>query len=249
MKILVAPTSCEVVPLTSADASASLQVLPGWKRALDISCCLIALPVFVLCTLLVTILTKATSPGPIFFRQERVGYRGRPFMLYKFRTMHVSADVSAHQVYFAQLVRSNVPMYKLDSRGDSRLIPGGRLLRATGLDELPQIINILRGEMTAVGPRPCIPYEFAQYTAAQKQRFDAAPGLTGLWQVSGKNRTTFDEMVQLDIEYAQKRSPRLDLRIIFRTIPALWVQVVESRRRARTITLPACAATDVNPKV
>lgn len=229
MKILVVPPSCKAARLSPPEALESLQVFPLWKRMLDVCCCLAALPIFLLCTLLVALLTKATSPGPIFFRQERVGYRGRPFMLYKFRTMHVTADPSTHQRYFAQLMKSGVPMQKLDGKGDSRLIPGGRLLRATGLDELPQIINILRGEMSAVGPRPCIPYEFSQYTAAQKVRFEAAPGLTGLWQVSGKNRTTFEEMIQLDIQYAETRSPRLDFNIIVRTFPALWRQVAESR--------------------
>jgi lipopolysaccharide/colanic/teichoic acid biosynthesis glycosyltransferase len=176
------------------------------------------------------ILTKIASPGPVFFRQERVGYRGRRFNLYKFRTMHVSADVTSHQAHFAELVRSNVPMHKLDARGDCRLIPGGWLLRASGLDELPQIINVLRGEMSLVGPRPCIPYEYGQYSPAQRERFSTTPGLTGLWQVSGKNRTTFEEMIQLDIRYARSRSLGLDLKIIAKTVPALWVQVSDIRK-------------------
>lgn len=204
--------------------------LPWWKRAVDIGLCLLALPPFLFCTFFAAILTKITSPGPIFFRQERVGYRGRRFNLYKFRTMHVTADVTTHQMHFAQLVRTNVPMHKLDGRGDSRLIPGGWLLRASGLDELPQILNVLRGEMSLVGPRPCIPYEYAQYSPQQRRRFSVVPGLTGLWQVSGKNRTTFDEMVRLDIEYARNRSPALDLKIILRTVPALWVQISDTRK-------------------
>ena len=235
MKMLVAPTSCKVAPLSASEASESSLQLPSWKRALDIACCLAALPFLVLCTLLVAVLTWATSPGPIFFRQERVGFRGRRFKLYKFRTMHVSAEVAPHQMYFAQLVRSNAPMRKLDGQGDLRLIPGGKLLRASGLDELPQIINVLRGEMSVVGPRPCIPYEFAQYSAAQKQRVNAAPGLTGLWQVSGKNRTTFDEMIQLDIRYTETKSFALDVGIILRTVPALCTQIVDTRR-SRQIT-------------
>jgi lipopolysaccharide/colanic/teichoic acid biosynthesis glycosyltransferase len=235
MKMLAAPSACKVAPISVSDAAKTSQQLPKWKRTLDIICCVAALPMFVFCTLIVAIVTRLASPGPVFFRQERVGRRGRRFQIYKFRTMHVRADASPHQMYFAQLVRSNAPMHKLDGRGDGRLIPGGRFIRATGLDELPQIINVLRGEMSIVGPRPCIPYEYAQYSSAQRQRFEATPGLTGLWQVSGKNSTTFDEMVRLDIQYAQTRSPRLDLRIIVRTIPALCVQVVESRRKARAI--------------
>lgn len=227
MKMFVAPSSCKVgPPAGSVDDGA----LPRWKRILDILCCVAAMPLFLICTLFAAILTRGTSPGPIFFRQERVGYRGRRFHLYKFRTMHVSADVTTHQAYFAQLVQAKVPMQKLDGRGDSRLIPGGWLLRASGLDELPQIINVLRGEMSVVGPRPCIPYEYSQYSPAQRQRFATAPGLTGLWQVSGKNRTTFDEMIHLDITYAERRSLTLDLRIILRTPVALWTQISDTRK-------------------
>jgi lipopolysaccharide/colanic/teichoic acid biosynthesis glycosyltransferase len=124
-------------------------------------------------------------------------------------------------------------MHKLDARGDTRMVPGGRLIRAAGLDELPQIINVLRGEMSIVGPRPCIPYELGQYSFAQRERFQATPGLTGLWQVSGKNRTTFDEMVRLDIRYSKTRSLPLDLKIIFLTIPALWTQLADARKARR----------------
>lgn len=203
---------------------------PGWKRFIDICCCLVALPFLALATLVVAILTTLTSPGPIFFQQERVGYRGRKFKLYKFRTMHASAETASHRAHFAELVRSNTPMQKMDSRGDSRLITGGWLLRATGLDELPQIINVLRGDMSVVGPRPCIPYEYEQYTAQQRERFSSVPGLTGLWQVSGKNRTTFEEMVRLDVEYARRKSFLLDLKIISLTLPALYTQVSDVQK-------------------
>jgi lipopolysaccharide/colanic/teichoic acid biosynthesis glycosyltransferase len=115
-------------------------------------------------------------------------------------------------------------MTKLDRRKDPRLIPLGASLRAIGLDELPQIINVLRGEMSLVGPRPCIPYEYELYEPWQQRRFDALPGLTGLWQVSGKNRTTFNQMIRLDIEYAERASLWLDLKIILKTLPALCLQ-------------------------
>lgn len=215
---------------SSVSVKRGLAPLPRWKRVIDIACCVTALPLFVLFTLFASILTAITSPGPVFFRQERVGYLGKRFKLYKFRTMHISADVSTHQAHFAHLMRSNVPMQKLDGKGDSRLIPGGWLLRASGFDELPQIINVLRGEMSVVGPRPCIPYEYAQYSTVQRERFTAVPGLTGLWQVSGKNRTTFDEMIQFDVQYAQRKSLGLDLQIILRTVPALLVQIIDTRR-------------------
>jgi len=124
-------------------------------------------------------------------------------------------------------------MVKLDSKGDNRLIPGGWLLRATGLDELPQVINILRGEMSVVGPRPCLEYEYERYEPRQKERFNAVPGLTGLWQVSGKNRTSFGEMIDLDIHYSKASSFWLDVRIILMTVPALVIQVSDTRKARR----------------
>jgi lipopolysaccharide/colanic/teichoic acid biosynthesis glycosyltransferase len=222
--------------------------MPGWKRALDIGCCLIAMPVLALCTLVAAIVMKITSPGPVFFRQERIGYRGRRFMCYKFRTMLVGADCKSHQTHCDYLIQSNAPMMKMDSRGDSRLIPGGWLIRATGLDELPQIINVLRGEMSLIGPRPCVPYEYQQYRPWQRERFNAVPGLTGLWQVSGKNRTTFEEMIRLDIQYSRTVSLWLDLKIILLTVPALLVQVSDTIRgkraysQFRTSTTPPTTA-------
>jgi lipopolysaccharide/colanic/teichoic acid biosynthesis glycosyltransferase len=133
-----------------------------------------------------------------------------------------------------QLMDSDAPMVKLDAAGDSRIIPGGRLLRASGLDELPQLINVLKGEMSLVGPRPCLPYEAEKYLPWQNERFDAAPGLTGLWQVSGKNRTTFTRMMQLDIAYARNQSLWLDLKIICKTIPALLGQMSDLRRKGKS---------------
>jgi lipopolysaccharide/colanic/teichoic acid biosynthesis glycosyltransferase len=205
---------------------------------IDIVCCLAAMPILALCTLLMTIITKFVSPGPIFFRQERIGHLGRRFKIYKFRTMVVGADTSVHQSYCKDLISSNAPMVKMDARGDARLIPGGWLLRASGLDELPQLINVLRGEMSLVGPRPCIPSEFDQYLPWQRRRCDAMPGLTGLWQVSGKNRTTFEQMIRYDIHYAQNISFGQDLKIILMTVPALLVQIYDTRigRRSTAIS-------------
>ena len=173
------------------------------------------------------------SRGPVFFRQRRVGYKGREFGCYKFRTMHVNAETASHRDHFCQLMDSEVPMTKLDARNDPRLIRLGALLRATGLDELPQLINVVRGEMSLVGPRPCIAYEYERYQPWQRRRFDAVPGLTGLWQVSGKNRTTFNEMIRFDIEYSERASLWLDLQIILRTLPALRQQCLESRAQKR----------------
>jgi lipopolysaccharide/colanic/teichoic acid biosynthesis glycosyltransferase len=218
-------------------------ICPLWKRASDIVCCILALPLLAVTTVFVGLLMAIVSPGPIFFKQERVGYLGRKFKLYKFRTMHVFAETASHRDHVAELMRSGIPMKKMDGRRDSRLIPGGWLLRASGLDEVPQIINILRGEMSLVGPRPCIPYEFEQYTTHQRTRFASVPGLTGLWQVSGKNRTTFEEMIRLDIEYAHRISPRLDLKIIMMTIPAVLGQIADVRKdRKRVPVTKAFAA-------
>jgi lipopolysaccharide/colanic/teichoic acid biosynthesis glycosyltransferase len=216
--------------------------LPTWKRIIDIACCLLALPFLGGLALLMTIVTKLVAPGPVLFRQERVGCMGRRFWIYKFRTMYVGADTHGHQNYCKDLIHTNAPMAKLDAKGDSRLIPGSRLLRASGLDELPQIINVLRGDMSIVGPRPCILSEYETYLPWQRQRCMAMPGLTGLWQVSGKNRTTFEEMVRLDIRYGQSKTWWLDIKIILLTVPALLGQIADTRRAASASAAPAAKA-------
>src|SRR6185436_16766668 len=159
--------------------------VPAWKRALDITCIVVALPVLMPVFLLLAAGIKCVSPGPVLFLSERVGYRGRRFICFKFRTMKVDADCDAHRRHLADLMRSDAPMVKMDAKGDPRLIPLGKILRASGLDELPQLLNVLGGEMSLVGPRPCLPYEFEGYLPEQKRRFNTLPGLTGLWQVSG----------------------------------------------------------------
>jgi len=157
--------------------------------------------------------------------------------------MKSDADTSVHQEHLARLITSGTPMTKLDKSGDCRLIPGGLVLRSLGLDELPQLLNILKGEMSLVGPRPCLPYEYEKYSSKHRRRCEAVPGLTGLWQVSGKNKTTFEEMVNLDVHYAQKKSLALDLKILFRTLPAVVDQVLDVKRGtplpARNLSLSA----------
>jgi lipopolysaccharide/colanic/teichoic acid biosynthesis glycosyltransferase len=216
--------------------------MPGWKRAIDLLSCALAFPVLAGLTLCTAVLMRLTSPGVIFFRQERVGFMGRKFKIFKFRTMHMGSDTRGHQQHFAQLVNTNSPMQKLDAKGDSRLIAGAWILRSTGLDELPQIVNVWRGDMSIVGPRPCIPYEYEEYTDMQRERFRSVPGLTGLWQVSGKNRTTFEEMIRLDREYTERKSLLLDLKIILMTVPALGVQVADTlkgRRGGSAVPMPS----------
>ncbi len=198
---------------------------PAWKRVLDCALIILAAPILLPVMLLIALLVRLASSGPIFFKQERIGYRGTRFMCFKFRTMHAGVDTSVHRGYLNDLMKSDAPMVKMDSHGDPRLIPFGLLLRSTGLDELPQLINVFRGEMSLVGPRPCIVYEYEKYTEEQKERFNTLPGLTGWWQVCGKNRTTFSQMVQLDIDYVRGKSLWFDIKILFKTLPAVLVQI------------------------
>jgi len=207
--------------------------IPRWKRILDVTCILLALPCWLPLMIVLMLWIRLASSGPIFYRQERVGYRRDRFMIFKFRTMHVNAETRTHEEYFAHLMRADYPMTKLDVVGDSRLIRCGRFLRASGLDELPQIFNVLRGEMSLVGPRPCLPHEFQRYETWHQQRVDAPAGLTGYWQVNGKNKTTFSEMIAMDLFYMKNMSVWLDLRIMLKTIPALIAQALESRRTSR----------------
>ena len=214
---------------TSLDRQLKLEALPRWKRILDLTILILSLPLSILLAAAIAIFIKLSSPGPLIFRQERIGLRGERFLCLKFRTMKANADNTPHRDYLTQLISSKTPMTKMDLKGDHRLIPCASWLRATGLDELPQLVNIWRGEMSLVGPRPCLVYEFEVHTDWQKHRYDALPGLTGLWQVSGKNRTTFNEMVQMDIWYAGHRSLWLDLKIIARTPFTLLGQVLAAR--------------------
>jgi exopolysaccharide production protein ExoY len=209
------------------DPSSRLYHVPRWKRVLDLFCIVIAFPIIFPLFCLIATAIKIVSGGPVFFRQQRIGHLGKTFICWKFRTMRVNSDPGVHQSHLNHLIRSELPMTKMDNFGDPRLIPLGFFLRASGLDELPQLINVVRGEMSLVGPRPCLPYEFNVYLPWQRQRLDTLPGLTGLWQVSGKNKTTFTEMVRLDISYARNRSLWLDVKIMSRTVSALAEQVKE----------------------
>jgi len=207
--------------------------IPVWKRCLDIACILLVAPLVLPLMVVIAAVVKLVSPGPALFRQVRIGYRGQPFTCFKFRTMRVDAATDIHDGHVAKLQTSNEPMVKLDAKGDPRIIPCGNFLRALGLDEAPQIFNVLRGEMSLVGPRPCIPNEYKRYTPRHRMRLDAAPGLTGLWQVSGKNQTTFEQMIDLDIRYARTLSLSQDLRILLKTIPAIWSQAQQQRIRRK----------------
>lgn len=231
----------EDAPAGAAPAAASFEQtfvrpIPVWKRALDISGAgagiILLAPLFAAVALFI----KLVSPGPAFFTQPRVGRGGREFRFIKFRTMHPDNDQSLHNKHAASFIRSNGSMEKLDEH-DPRIIFGGRVLRTLCIDELPQLYNVLRGEMSLVGPRPCIPYEAAEYRRWHRHRFSILPGLTGLWQVSGKNKLSFAEMIRLDIRYERTMSPGLDVVIILRTFPTvagLFFEAVARRlRRSR----------------
>jgi lipopolysaccharide/colanic/teichoic acid biosynthesis glycosyltransferase len=197
----------------------------GWKRVLDVFCILVGLPFVLILAVLIVLWIRLVSTGPALFRQERIGKDGRRFVLYKFRTMKINSNTIRHEKHIKHLVESNSPMVKLDLLCDSRLISGGCILRAAGLDELPQLLNVLRGEMSLVGPRPCLPDEFHFFTAKQRVRFKALPGLTGIWQVDGKGISNFTEMNAMDALYVRKSSLVLDLVIMGRTPFALLRQM------------------------
>ena len=221
----------KIVDLVSADFLSADGGSPTWKRVLDAVVIVVALPVIIPVMALIALYIKCVSRGPVFFCQERIGYYGQPFTIFKFRTMHQNAETNTHQNYLKELMNSSQPMTKMDSKGDSRVIKGGGILRSTGLDELPQLFNVLRGEMSLVGPRPCTAYEYEQYSPWHSRRLEALPGLTGLWQVSGKNKLSFDQMIQLDVHYAENTSIWLDLNIMLRTFPVLFSQAGEQLRR------------------
>src|SRR3990172_9343952 len=205
--------------------------IPIWKRLVDFFWALLFMILLSPLFLLIALFIKIVSPGPVFYRQERIGYLGRPFTFWKFRTMHANNDGTGHKRYLSHLIEGDAPMAKLDDGRDPRIIPFGKFLRYSCLDELPQLINVLRGDMSLVGPRPCLPYEADMYLRWHTRRFDTVPGMTGLWQVSGKNRLTFKEMIRLDIRYSRKMSPGLDAKILLLTGPAILGMVSEPLSR------------------
>jgi lipopolysaccharide/colanic/teichoic acid biosynthesis glycosyltransferase len=172
------------------------------------------------------LLVRATSPGGAIFRQMRIGRLGHPFVMYKFRTMQAGCSDDIHREYVRKLLTDEPArtggasgIYKLDA--DPRVTRIGRLLRRTSLDELPQLINVVRGDMSLVGPRPALPWEAELFTAAHLARFLAAPGVTGLWQTSGRNTLTMLDGLRLDLEYVRRQSFLLDLAILAKTVPAV----------------------------
>jgi len=193
------------------------------KRGIDILGAFLGLVIFSPLFLLIPFLIKLTSPGPVFFSQKRVGQGGDLFTFYKFRSMYIDSDDSIHRDYVSRLIKGDIQeqkVYKISA--DPRVTAVGRFLRKTSFDELPQFLNVLRGDMSLVGPRPPIPYETAQYSLWHIRRLmECKPGITGFWQVEGRSSTTFDEMVRMDLQYSRKRSLLLDLKLILKTPLAL----------------------------
>ncbi len=213
------------VPLLGSKGNNITGLNYALKRIVDllVSCSLLL--VFMPLMAAVALAIRLISPGPILFEQERVGYRGRRFRFFKFRSMHVTNDEGIHRDYVKKWINGSGDSEQVDGgtkvhkiTEDPRIIPFvGNFIRKLSIDELPQLFNVLRGDMSLVGPRPCLPYEMELYNRWHKMRFDALPGITGLWQVSGRNRLTFDQMVALDIRYLQNWSLGLDLTIMAKT--------------------------------
>jgi exopolysaccharide biosynthesis polyprenyl glycosylphosphotransferase len=201
------------------------------KRAMDIAGSILALILFSPLLLAISLVIKLTSKGPILYKQERIGQYGLRFEFLKFRSMRVGNDASIHREYVKRFIAGEVEpgrvgnsqnaVYKIQD--DPRVTRVGKFIRRTSLDELPQFINVLKGEMSLVGPRPPVPYELEAYQAWHRRRVvEVKPGITGLWQINGRSRTTFDEMVRLDLRYARTWSPWLDIKILLRTPGAVF---------------------------
>ena len=198
------------------------------KRAFDVFVAGVCLLLFAPIMLLVAALVRLTSPGPALFRQTRLGQHGRPFVMYKFRTMFTGSRDDIHRTYVSHLLLDDRPqaagksgLYKLDE--DPRVTRIGAILRRTSIDELPQLFNVIRGDMSLVGPRPMLPWERDMVPAAHQARFVVPAGITGLWQVSGRSRLTMKEALDLDVQYVQRRSFAVDLLILVKTA---WILVV-----------------------
>jgi exopolysaccharide biosynthesis polyprenyl glycosylphosphotransferase len=198
------------------------------KRGSDLLIASLALGILAPLWLLIALLIKLDSRGPVFYKQERVGMDGRIFLFFKFRTMRADANDATHREYQRRYITGQPdsnqgddtrPAFKL--RADERITRVGRLLRKSSIDELPQLFNVLRGDMSVVGPRPPIPYEVENYELWHRKRLDMKPGITGLWQVSGRNRLPFDEMVRMDLYYIENWSLLLDIKIILQTLPVM----------------------------
>jgi lipopolysaccharide/colanic/teichoic acid biosynthesis glycosyltransferase len=215
-------------PADTADAAMSLGRTQRWsgirERIFDVVIASLLLLLLSPLMVLIALAVRLTSAGPALFRQERTGWRGSTFVMFKFRTMSRDNDDSEHRAFVTSMLNGEAGdaangVYKLTH--DPRVTPVGRVLRKTSLDELPQLFNVLLGTMSLVGPRPALPWEVELFDPRYRARFDVRPGITGLWQVSGRNTLTMPEALELDLDYVRRRSVGLDTLILLRTIPAV----------------------------
>jgi lipopolysaccharide/colanic/teichoic acid biosynthesis glycosyltransferase len=197
--------------------------LTALSRIIDLVVAGSAIVVLAPVMIVTAVLVRTTSPGPALFRQPRVGYRQRSFVMLKFRSMYADAGDEVHRDFVSRMLSGTDArpaqagtLFKLSD--DNRVTPVGRILRVTSLDELPQLFNVLRGDMALVGPRPALPWEVPLFEPHHHRRFEVKPGMTGLWQVSGRSRLTFKQALELDVEYTRRRSLALDLSILLRTV-------------------------------
>jgi len=224
------PTPPDCYPLFLDDSTESNQFEYSLKRAIDIVGALVGILLLSPLMLITALAIKVTSPGPVIFKQIRVGKHGVPFVFYKFRSMFLNTDDQIHRDYITHLIQGNLeeinqgdsekPLYKIKS--DPRITRVGSIIRKTSIDELPQLFNVLKGEMSLVGPRPPIPYEVEKYQSWHLRRIlEIKPGITGLWQVDGRSATSFDDMVRFDIRYVRTCSLMLDLKILIKTVKSV----------------------------
>ena len=215
LRLTATPAAEDLVGLAGRERELGLLA----KRGFDVLAAAVLLLVLVPVLLVVCLLVRLSSPGPVLFRQQRVGQDGKWFSFYKFRSMYYGADDSVHRAYYEQLIEGSArPVgrsFKLED--DPRVTPIGRVLRRYSLDEFPQLFNVLRGDMSLVGPRPPIPYETDKYGQREWQRLTVRPGITGLWQVSGRSNLDFQAMIDLDLAYISDWSLLGDLQILLRT--------------------------------
>ena len=207
--------------LCDSEKISSVRLKKAVKRGMDIVGGLVGIGIFLPAMAIIALLIKATSSGPVFFKQERVGYRGKNFNFFKFRSMHVNTDEKIHKEHVLKLINSSDSKDKSWAKleNDPRITKLGAFLRKTSLDELPQFFNVLKGDMSLVGPRPPISYEVEKYQLWHLNRIlEAKPGITGLWQVEGRGASTFNDMVRFDLAYVNNWSLWLDVKILFKTV-------------------------------
>jgi exopolysaccharide biosynthesis polyprenyl glycosylphosphotransferase len=224
------PSQPDLFPINLDESEQPRKIELALKRAVDLLGALVGLILFSPIMLVTSLAIKITSPGPVIFTQNRFGKKGVRFPFYKFRSMYWNVDDQLHQEYVTSLIKGDLekinqgdeeePIYKMKS--DPRVTRIGKIIRKTSIDELPQFFNVLKGEMSLVGPRPPIPYEVEKYEPWHLRRIlEVKPGITGLWQVDGRSKTSFDDMVRLDLRYVQTWSLWLDIKILLKTIRAV----------------------------